>query len=61
MSNYKVGCKVTIYYDIEVEANDNWSAEEKALETFSDMLDKVNLPSPLEFDSMEVWDVEVSQ
>lgn len=61
MSNYKVGCKVTIYYDIEVEASDNWSAEEKALETFSDMLDKVNLPSPLEFDSMEVWDVEVSQ
>jgi hypothetical protein len=47
-----------VYFDIEMEAQEKWDAESEGLDAFGNLLDNALLPSPLEWDSVEVWEVE---
>jgi len=58
MSKYTVRCKASVYFDVEIETKDKWDAEAEGLDTFSNLLDDAPLPSPLEWESVEVWEVE---
>lgn len=58
MNNYTVRLKTTVYYDVEIEGYDESHAEEMAVEKFADLIDPVKLPSPLEFDVIEAWEIE---
>jgi hypothetical protein len=58
MSKYLVRCKASVYYDVEIEVQEKWDAEAEGLDAFSNLLDNAPLPSPLEWDSVEVWEVE---
>jgi hypothetical protein len=58
MTKYLVRCKASVYYDIELETQEKWDAETEGLTSFSNLLDNAPLPSPLEWDSVEVWEVE---
>lgn len=58
MSKYTVRCKASVYFDVEIETKDKWDAETEGLDTFSNLLDDAPLPSPLEWESVEVWEVE---
>jgi hypothetical protein len=58
MSKYLVRCKASVYFDIEMEAQEKWDAESEGLDAFGNLLDNAPLPSPLEWDSVEVWEVE---
>jgi len=58
MTKYLVRCKASVYFDIEMEAQEKWDAESEGLDAFGNLLDNAPLPSPLEWDSVEVWEVE---
>lgn len=58
MSKYLVRCKASVYFDIEMETQEKWDAEAEGLDAFGNLLDNAPLPSPLEWDSVEVWEVE---
>jgi hypothetical protein len=58
MSKYLVRCKASVYFDIEMETQEKWDAEAEGLDAFGSLLDNAPLPSPLEWDSVEVWEVE---
>jgi hypothetical protein len=47
-----------VYFDIEIETPEKWDAESEGLDAFGNLLDNAPLPSPLEWDSVEVWEVE---
>jgi hypothetical protein len=47
-----------VYYDVELETQEKWDAEAEGLDAFGALLDNTPLPSPLEWDSVEVWEVE---
>jgi hypothetical protein len=50
--------KAEIYLNIEVGADDKDMAEDLAVSKFAELIDKVTLPSPLEFESIEAWEVK---
>jgi hypothetical protein len=58
MSKYTVRCKASVYFDVKIETKDKWDAEAEGLDTFSNLLDDAPLPSPLEWEGVEVWEVE---
>lgn len=59
MPKFNVRCKVSVYYDVEVETKEDWEAEQEGLDLFGQLLDKAEpLPEPLEWEGMEVWEVE---
>jgi hypothetical protein len=47
-----------VYFDIEMETQEKWDAEAEGLDAFGSLLDNAPLPSTLEWDSVEVWEVE---
>ena len=58
MSKYTVRCKASVYFDVDVETSEKWDAEAEGLDIFGNLLDDAPLPSPLEWESVEVWEVE---
>lgn len=58
MSKYTVRCKASVYFDVEIETKDKWDAEAEGLDIFGNLLDAAPLPMPLEWDGVEVWEVE---
>jgi hypothetical protein len=58
MSKYTVRCKASVYFDVDVETVEKWDAEAEGLDIFGNLLDDAPLPSPLEWESVEVWEVE---
>lgn len=58
MSKYLVRCKASVYYDVEIETKEKWDAESEGLDTFSNLLDDCNLATPLDWEGVEVWEVE---
>lgn len=60
MSKYTVRCKASVYFDVDVEASEKWDAEAEGLDIFGNLLDDAPLPSPLEWESVEVWEVETT-
>jgi hypothetical protein len=60
MSKYTVRCKASVYFDVDVETVEKWDAEAEGLDIFGNLLDDAPLPSPLEWESVEVWEVELT-
>jgi len=58
MSKYLVRCKASVYYDVEIETNEKWDAEAEGLDSFGNILDDCKLAMPLEWEGVEVWEVE---
>jgi hypothetical protein len=58
MPKYTVRCKASVYFDVDVETVEKWDAEAEGLDIFGNLLDDAPLPSPLEWESVEVWEVE---
>jgi hypothetical protein len=58
MSKYTVRCKASVYFDVDVETKERWDAESEGLDIFGNLLDATTLPSPLEWEGVEVWEVE---
>jgi hypothetical protein len=58
MSKYTVRCKASVYFDVDIETKERWDAEAEGLDIFGNLLDDTTLPSPLEWESVEVWEVE---
>lgn len=59
MTTFTVRCKASVYYDVEIESNDMWDAQDQGFSKFSELLDSCPaLPSPLEFEGSEVWEIE---
>jgi len=58
MAKFLVRMKAEIYLNIEVGADDKDMAEDLAVSKFAELIDKVTLPSPLEFESIEAWEVK---
>lgn len=59
MAKYNVRLKASVYYDTVIDAKEKWDAEEEGLEEFGALLDKTEpLPSPLEWEGVEVWGIE---
>lgn len=58
MSKYTVRCKASVYFDVDIETKDKWDAEAEGLDIFGNLLDDAPLPSPLEWEGVEVWEVE---
>jgi len=61
MAKYLVQLKSSIYFDVEIEAPDDERAEELGIEQFGELLDQVKLPLPLEFDAIEMWQIQESE
>jgi hypothetical protein len=58
MKRYTVRVKSTIYYDADITTLDEESAKESGIHILHKMLENTMLPTPLEFDLIEVWDIE---
>jgi len=58
MAKYTVRLKATIYYDVDIEAPDQESADHRGTKQLSELLDSVELPEPLQIDFIEVWEIE---
>jgi len=61
MAKYLVQLKSSIYFDVEIEAPDDERAETLGIEQFGELLDQVKLPLPLEFDAIEMWQIQESE
>ena len=61
MAKYLVQLKSSIYFDVEIEAPDDERAEELGIEQVGELLDQVKLPLPLEFDAIEMWQIQESE
>lgn len=61
MNKYTVRLKSAVYYDVDIEAEDDHEAREQGVDILSKMLENTFLPMPLEFDMIEVWDVEETE
>jgi hypothetical protein len=61
MTKYLVQLKSSIYFDVEIEAPDDERAEALGIEQFGELLDQVKLPLPLEFDAIEMWQIQESE
>ena len=58
MANYTVKMKASVYYETVIDTKEKWEAEEEAMEEFGDILDSVELPEELDWEFVEVWEVE---
>ena len=58
MAKYLVRCKASVYYDTEVEADDEMFAEDLGVGDLAELLNQVDLPNPLEWEVLEAWEVE---
>lgn len=58
MAKYLVRCKASVYYDVEVEAEDEMFAEDEGTNKLGQLLEPVMLPSPLEWEGFEAWEIE---
>jgi len=61
MAKYLVQLKSSIYFDVEIEAPDDERAETLGIKQFGELLDQVKLPLPLEFDAIEMWQIQESE
>jgi hypothetical protein len=61
MTKYLVQLKSSIYFDVEIEAPDDEKAEELGIEQLAELLDSVKLPMPLEFDAIEMWQIQENE
>jgi len=61
MAKYLVQLKSSIYFDVEIEAPDDERAETLGIEQLAELLDQVKLPLPLEFDAIEMWQIQESE
>lgn len=58
MPKYLVKCKASVYHDVEVEADDELHARDLGETALADLISDVKLPDPLEWESVEMWEVE---
>lgn len=58
MAKYLVRCKASVYYDVEVEADDEWFAEELGLSKLGELTETATLPEPLSWDNYESWEIQ---
>lgn len=58
MAKYLVRCKASVYYDVEVEADDEMFAEDLGVGELAELIEDLDLPSPLEWEGFEAWEVE---
>lgn len=58
MAKYLVRCKASVYYDVEVEAEDEWFAEELGLSKLGELTETAVLPEPLSWDNYESWEIQ---
>lgn len=58
MNKYLVRLKASVYYDVEVYADDELTAVDEGEQNFFKILNASSLDSPLEWENVDVWEVE---
>lgn len=58
MTKYLVKCKISVYHEAEVDAEDPLDARDLVEGELAELVSDIELPNSLEWEGLESWEVE---